>query len=318
MGDPAKVAPFFRFPGLLRQESVEHYLRSKQVMAWSVDFMGDDWRRINAREINQRVLERLEAKGKGILLLHDIQPATALGLAELLRELKARGYRIVHVVPAANGRPATVTTADQWVVRGAPREQVAQGGVNVWPRVLPHRVSGVTTLSAPSVTSFGAETPDDAVPVTLVSAPAPLRNGDGEIALPLWPPEVITIAVLPEVDTLPAPAADNFRYHRINRGRAAKGAKKETGQAPAEPRGHPFDQRRRHRLDRHHRRRQPRAEGRQSRQEREERQGVKFADRQFFRCQGAENAAAKIRAATQVGTATQVGVAKARNAGPRA
>ena len=27
LGDPAKVAPFFRFPGLLRQESVEQYLR---------------------------------------------------------------------------------------------------------------------------------------------------------------------------------------------------------------------------------------------------------------------------------------------------
>jgi peptidoglycan/xylan/chitin deacetylase (PgdA/CDA1 family) len=227
VGDPAKVAPFFRFPGLLRQDSVEHYLRSRKVMAWSVDFMGDDWRRINAREINRRVLERLEAKGKGILLLHDIQPATALGLAELLRELKARGYRIVHVVPSGEGRPATVTTADQWAVRGAGRGEVAQGGVNVWPRVLPHRVSGVTALTAPSVMSFGAETPEAAVPVTLVSTPAPLRNGDGEIALPMWPEEVITIAVLPEVDTLPAPAADNFRYHRINRGRAARGAKKD-------------------------------------------------------------------------------------------
>ena len=67
--------------------------------------MADDWTRINAREINRRALERLEAKGKGILLLHDIQPATALGLPELLRELKARGYRIVHVVPAAAGPP---------------------------------------------------------------------------------------------------------------------------------------------------------------------------------------------------------------------
>src|SRR5262245_51003383 len=33
VGDPAKVAPFFRFPGLLRQDSVETYLRSRQVMA---------------------------------------------------------------------------------------------------------------------------------------------------------------------------------------------------------------------------------------------------------------------------------------------
>ena len=48
---------------------------------------------------------RLEAKGKGILLLHDIQPATALGLPELLRELKARGYRVVHVVPSDRRTP---------------------------------------------------------------------------------------------------------------------------------------------------------------------------------------------------------------------
>ena len=121
LGDPAKaVAPFFRIPGLLRQDSVEHYLASQAVMTWSVDFMADDWTRISAREIVRRALERLEAKGKGILLLHDIQPATALGLPELLRELKARGYRIVHVVPSAAGRPDTVTTAEQWVVRGAP------------------------------------------------------------------------------------------------------------------------------------------------------------------------------------------------------
>ena len=119
VGDPAKVAPFFRFPGLLRQDSVEHYLRSKQVMAWSVDFMADDWTRINSREIVRRALDRLEAKGKGILLLHDIKPATALGLPELLHELKARGYRVVHVVSATADRPRTATTAEQWVARHA-------------------------------------------------------------------------------------------------------------------------------------------------------------------------------------------------------
>ncbi len=224
VGDPAKVAPFFRFPGLLRQDSVEHYLRSKRVMAWSVDFMADDWTRINAHEINRRALERLEAKGKGILLLHDIKPATALGLPDLLRELKARGYRVVHVVPSAAGRPATVTTADQWLVRQPPgREQVAQGEPSVWPRVLPYRVrAAATTMQAPSVTSFGAETHDDAVPVTLVSAPETLRAGDGEVVLPPWPEEVITLAAFPELDVLPAPGADHFRYNRIIRGRAAK------------------------------------------------------------------------------------------------
>src|SRR5262245_10728665 len=156
VGDPAKVAPFFRFPGLLRQDSVEYYLRARRIMAWSVDFMADDWTRINSREIAKRALERLEAKGKGILLLHDIHPATALALPELLHELKTRGYRIVHVVPATTERPRTATTPEQWVVRQAPsRDQVAFR--DPWPRAFPHRVSGATTLRAPSVTSFGAQ-----------------------------------------------------------------------------------------------------------------------------------------------------------------
>jgi peptidoglycan/xylan/chitin deacetylase (PgdA/CDA1 family) len=219
VGDPAKVAPFFRFPGLLRQDSVERYLATKRVMAWSVDFMADDWTRINSREIVRRALARLEAKGKGILLLHDIQPATALGLPELLAELKARGYRVVHVVPSSANRPPTVTTAAQWVIRPAPsREQVAAHAP--WPRAFPHRVRvTAAAMGVPGVTSFGAPAPDAAVPVMLVSAPQTLA----EAALPTpWPQDVITIAALPEVDVLPAPAADNFRYTGINRIRAAQ------------------------------------------------------------------------------------------------
>jgi peptidoglycan/xylan/chitin deacetylase (PgdA/CDA1 family) len=225
VGDPAKVAPFFRFPGLLRQDSVERYLASKQVMSWSVDLMADDWTRINSGEIVRRVLSRLEAKGKGILLLHDIKPATALGLPELLTELKARGYRVVHVVAANAEQPRTATTADQWLVRHPPAgDQLAQGEPGVWPRAFPHRVrASDAAVEAPSVTSFGAETPDDAVPVALVSSPETVRSGDGDGVLPVaWPQEVITIAALPEVLLLPAPAAAHFRYARMTRSRAKK------------------------------------------------------------------------------------------------
>ena len=68
-------------------------------MTWSADVVADDWRHINASEVVRRAIARLDEKGKGILLLHDIQPATALALPELLRQLKAKGYRIVQVVP---------------------------------------------------------------------------------------------------------------------------------------------------------------------------------------------------------------------------
>src|SRR3981081_3567526 len=78
-------------------------------MTWSVDFAADDWTHINAQEIARRAISRIEARGKGILLLHDIQPATALAFPEILQELKARGFKIVHVVPATADRPKTVS-----------------------------------------------------------------------------------------------------------------------------------------------------------------------------------------------------------------
>ena len=46
------------------------------------------------------LLKRLTKTGGGIVLLHDTQAKTAAMLPGLLRELKRRDYRVVHVVPA--------------------------------------------------------------------------------------------------------------------------------------------------------------------------------------------------------------------------
>jgi peptidoglycan/xylan/chitin deacetylase (PgdA/CDA1 family) len=105
LGDRNEVAPFFRIPGLLRSEQVEHYLHSRSLAAWSADVVADDWKHIKATEIVRRAMKRLNEKGRGILLLHDIHPATALALPQLLRELKQHGYRIVLVVPGQGGTP---------------------------------------------------------------------------------------------------------------------------------------------------------------------------------------------------------------------
>jgi peptidoglycan/xylan/chitin deacetylase (PgdA/CDA1 family) len=121
LGDPSEVAPFFRFPGLGRTDPVEDYLGSRGLMIWSADFPADDWRRISADEIVRRALRRLEAKGKGVLLLHDIHPATVLALPTILAELKVRGYRIVHVVPATPDRPKTPTTMQAWLLHPRPK-----------------------------------------------------------------------------------------------------------------------------------------------------------------------------------------------------
>ena len=45
------------------------------------------------------VHQKLAKNGKGILLMHDFQHNTAEALSELLHQLKAGGYKIVHMVP---------------------------------------------------------------------------------------------------------------------------------------------------------------------------------------------------------------------------
>src|SRR5262245_7655981 len=107
LGDPKALSPFFRIPGLGRTNAVEKYLASKSLVTWSADVVGDDWKRISAREIVRRTMRRLDEKGRGILLLHDIHQTTATALPSLLKELKDRGYHVVQVV-ADGERPDSV------------------------------------------------------------------------------------------------------------------------------------------------------------------------------------------------------------------
>src|SRR6202163_2971451 len=133
LGDPAELAPFFRIPGLLRADGVEKYLASRQLMTWSADFPADDWRHISAAEVMHRALTRLEAKGRGVLLLHDMQPATVMMLPALLHELKRRNYRIVQVVPATATLAKTETTPAQWVMSGSHEPMPAQDAPRFTP-----------------------------------------------------------------------------------------------------------------------------------------------------------------------------------------
>lgn len=167
LGAREAVAPFFRFPGLRRSPFAEAALAARGVMAWSADMPADDWLGISADEIVARALARLAEQGKGVLLLHDIQPATALALPVLLRELKARGYRVVHVVPADDARPATATLPSQWArhpgrgrQRFAQRLPIASPDSFGWPR--PYRLA---LTDAPALRgSLAADPPPESWP----------------------------------------------------------------------------------------------------------------------------------------------------------
>src|SRR4051812_12649832 len=131
LGDGGGLAPFFRIPGLLRADAVEDYLASQGIQVWSADFPADDWHHISSARVYDLAMKRLEAKGKGILLLHDIQGRTVAALPRILETLKARGYRIVHVVPATPERPKTPTEPREWQLHPV-SDTVA---IARWPKV---------------------------------------------------------------------------------------------------------------------------------------------------------------------------------------
>jgi len=144
----AALSPFFRIPGLARNDGIEEYTRAQGLQVWSADFPADDWRPVSARRVHELAIQRLKGKGKGILLLHDIQPRTVAALPGILRDLKAGGYRIVHVVPATAEQPATPTEPIQWLL------DPPSGNVPIarWPKV-PHFVFATTAqLAVPQMT----------------------------------------------------------------------------------------------------------------------------------------------------------------------
>ena len=150
LADGTTPAPFFRIPGLARAEGIEEYAKSIGLQVWSADFPADDWRKVSASRVYDLAIQRLEAKGKGILLLHDIQPRTVAALPRILRELKARGYRIVHVVPATPERLATPTELPQWQLKPI-SEQVA---TSRWPKIPNFVYTATAVLPAPDRSDY--------------------------------------------------------------------------------------------------------------------------------------------------------------------
>jgi peptidoglycan-N-acetylglucosamine deacetylase len=146
--DAAALAPFLRIPGLARATDVEDYLASQGIQVWSADFPADDWRHVSSARVYDLAINRLEDKGRGILLLHDIQARTVAALPRILNELKARGYRIVHVVAATPERPATPTEPQQWQLH-PPSENVA---ISHWPKIPNFVFADADMLAVPALT----------------------------------------------------------------------------------------------------------------------------------------------------------------------
>jgi peptidoglycan/xylan/chitin deacetylase (PgdA/CDA1 family) len=111
LGHP--IAPFFRFPYLSTPASDVKYLGGRDFAVFSIDI--DSWDShglMPTPRIINYVMSRLKVAGRGIILMHDIKHTTAAAVPEILKQLKAGGYKIVQLVPKA---PATTLAAyDDW------------------------------------------------------------------------------------------------------------------------------------------------------------------------------------------------------------
>jgi peptidoglycan/xylan/chitin deacetylase (PgdA/CDA1 family) len=93
----ASPAPFFRFPALQHPPEIVTYLGERNIGIFSTDLDSFDFKASKAQTIIDNVMRKVEKMGKGIILMHDFQKHTGEALPELLRKLKAGGYKVVHM-----------------------------------------------------------------------------------------------------------------------------------------------------------------------------------------------------------------------------
>lgn len=120
-------APFFRFPGFADTADLRLWFARNDVAIFGTDLWASDWVPMTPEQELKLILGRLEKAGRGMLLFHDNRQWTADMLPAFLRELKKRGYRVVHVVagpgtgPTMDGPPGWVSETERTVGALKPR-----------------------------------------------------------------------------------------------------------------------------------------------------------------------------------------------------
>lgn len=193
------VAPFFRYPALEDTPESIAYLGKRNLAMFSTDIDSFDFKPQPAEHIVKHVMARLDKLGKGIVLMHDIHKTTAKALPMLLAELKAKGYKIVHM--RAKGELKTVAEFDALIEKDAKGLPVV--GTERPVTSIVKTIEGdvppaeATKSAAPKADPQKAESakPDPASKATppadakadASKAPAPAAQKAGEAAAPVLP-----------------------------------------------------------------------------------------------------------------------------------
>jgi len=212
LGDGVGLSPFFRIPGFGRTDTVESELAARSLVVFSTDVDADDWHRIGPAQVVALAMKRLEAKGKGMLLLHDIHPRTAEALPELLKQLKEHGFHIVQVVPTSGTAPAIVARSSYSVAWSVSGQEVMDDATRQpdWPELADNEISETAALAAPDEGDFDphyalAHAADAAVAAVAADA-ASIEAGIGSTP---WPYQ-IAVRMPAGTARLPAPSVQDI------------------------------------------------------------------------------------------------------------
>jgi peptidoglycan/xylan/chitin deacetylase (PgdA/CDA1 family) len=118
------TAPFFRFPALRHPPELVTYVGERNIAIWSTDMDSFDFTMRTPEKVIKAIMTKLEKHGKGIVLMHDFQKHTAEALPDLLKELKAGGYKIVHV--RAKAPIETIAMYDEMLIKEQKLPTVSQ------------------------------------------------------------------------------------------------------------------------------------------------------------------------------------------------
>jgi peptidoglycan-N-acetylglucosamine deacetylase len=96
------TTPFFRFPGFASNRALLDRMNQRGLVVFGADVWASDWLPMTPEQELRLILSRVEQVGRGIVLFHDTKAQTAQMFPAFLRELKRRGFHIVHIVSAPN------------------------------------------------------------------------------------------------------------------------------------------------------------------------------------------------------------------------
>ena len=130
------------FPFLQDKGNLD-YLGSRNIAVFSHDLDSFDFKARTADTVIEVGHGQAERKGKGIILMHDFQQATAAAMPGLLNELKAKGYKVVHMKAKT-----PLATIAQWDDAARKRDQERRRRAR--PADIERRAHGRGTRGAPA------------------------------------------------------------------------------------------------------------------------------------------------------------------------